>query len=309
MPVRIIGDTNIDFIGRRRIAFVVSVLLVLLGVFATVMIMGGGGNLGIQFLGGTQVEGYFADPVAIGDLRSALATGGFPDVEIVALRGRGQPNFFLIRLKSDIAGDAQAGEAVLNVIHQYFPDNTFTMDSVHEVGPAVGETLKRDALKAIIISLVGILLYIAIRFDIRFGVAATMATFHDVLAVLGFAYLMKMEITILVVSALLTIAGYSLTDTVVVYDRIRENLRKYHRKGDFVPAINRSINEVLSRTIMTSATTGVVVLAIYLVGGPVLRDFAMVMLMGIVVGSYSSWFVASSVYIEWENRRPKRFRA
>ncbi|HUU45335.1 MAG TPA: protein translocase subunit SecF [Acidobacteriota bacterium] len=309
MPVRIIGDTKIDFIGKRRIAFVVSALLVLLGIFAAVMVAGGKGNLGIQFLGGTQVEGFFADPVAISDLRSALATGGFPDAEIVELRGRGQPNFFLVRLKSETAGDAQAAEAVLGVIQQFFPDNTFTMDSVHEVGPAVGESLKRDALRAIVISLFGILLYIAVRFDIRFGFAATLATFHDVLVVLGFAYLMRMEISILVVSALLTIAGYSLTDTVVVYDRIRENLRKYHRKGDFMPAVNRSINEVLSRTIMTSVTTGIVVLVLYLVGGPVLRDFATVLLMGIVVGTYSSWFVASPVYIEWENRRPKRFRA
>jgi preprotein translocase subunit SecF len=308
MSIRIIGDTAVDFIGKRKPAFMLSGLLVLMGIVATVMIATGGGNLGIQFMGGTQVEGSFADPLQVSELRSALATGGFPDAEIVELHGRTQENSFLIRLKSETGGVTQKAEDVLAVINQFFPDNAFTMDSVHEVGPAVGAELKQDALKAVVLALLGILLYIAVRFDLRFGVAATIATFHDVLVVLGFAYLMKMEITILVVSGLLTIAGYSLTDTVVVYDRIRENLRKYHRKGDFVPAVNRSINEVLSRTIMTSITTGAVVLILWLVGGPVLRDFALILLMGILVGTYSSWFVASPVYIEWENRSPKRFK-
>lgn len=309
MPFRIIGDTKIDFIGKRVPAFFVSGALVLMGLVAVVSTLAGGGNLGIQFVGGTQVEGSFVAAVDIGDLRTALTTGGFADAEIVRLEGRDQPNTFLIRLKSGDGESALRADAVIATIQQYFPDNTFTMDSVHEVGPAVGASLKRDALKAIIIALLGIMMYIGIRFDIRFGVAATMATFHDVLVVFGIVHLMGMEITILVVSALLTIAGYSLTDTVVIYDRIRENLRKYHRKSDFVPAVNRSINEVLSRTLMTSITTGAVVVVLFFLGGPVLRDFALILIMGIIVGTYSSWFVASPVYIEWEQRRPKRFKA
>jgi preprotein translocase subunit SecF len=308
MSVRIIGDTTIDFIGKRKLAFALSGLLLALGITAAVIVAMGGGNLGIQFKGGTQVEGSFASPIEVSALRTALATGGFPDAEIVELHGRAHENSFLIRLKSDVGAVSQKADEVLKTIKQYFPENAFTMDSVHEVGPAVGAELKQDAFQAVIIALIGILLYIAVRFDIRFGVAATIATFHDVLVVLAFAYLMKMEITILVVSGLLTIAGYSLTDTVVVYDRIRENLRKYHRKADFVPAVNRSINEVLSRTIMTSITTGTVVLILFLVGGPVLRDFALILLMGIIIGTYSSWFVASPVYIEWETRSPKRFK-
>jgi len=236
MSIRIIGATTLNFIGKRRIAFVFSAVVVLLGLFALVMVLTGNANLGIEFAGGTQVEGYFAEPVTAGDLREALTTAGFGDAQIVALTGREHENSYLIRLKSEGTESARRSQAVLNALEQYFPGNIFEMDSMHEVGPAVGETLQRDALKAIIISLVGILLYIAIRFDFRFGVAATLATFHDVLVVLGVAYLLGIEITILVVSALLTIAGYSLTDTVVVYDRIRENLRKFHRKSDFVPA-------------------------------------------------------------------------
>ena len=152
------------------------------------------------------------------------------------------------------------------------------------------------------------IIYIGLRFDFRSGVAATVATFHDVLAVLGIFFILNKEITLLVVTALLTLAGYSLTDTVVVYDRIRENLRKFRRKGQFVETVNRSINEVLSRTIMTSMTSLTVVVIILLFGGEVLHDFALALTIGIIVGTYSSVFVASPIVVEWEARAPKRFK-
>ncbi|MEW5702395.1 MAG: protein translocase subunit SecF [Candidatus Zixiibacteriota bacterium] len=308
MPIQIIGETNIDFIGKRKIALTISALLALLGVFAIVMITMGRANLGIQFTGGTMVEGYFAQAVDIGDLREALSRGGISDVEIVQITGRPQPHTFLIRCKAE-EGTARKAQTVLDLIRQYFPDNAFTMDSVHEVGPAVGKTLQAQTRWAVLISLVGILLYITLRFDFRFGVGATIATFHDVLVVIGVFYLMNIEFNILLISAILTLAGYSLTDKVTVYDRIRENLKKFHRKADFVPMINRSINEVLSRTIMTGTTVLAVLIILWLVGGPVLRDFAMALILGILVGTYSSIFVASPIYVEWENRSPKRFRS
>jgi preprotein translocase subunit SecF len=309
MPIRIIGDTKIDFIGKRKISFVVSTILLLVGVVAVVMLSTGQANLGIQFVGGTLVEGYFENPLEISALRSALASRGFPEAEIQRLEGRLEANTFLIRIKSDPVEGTRKAQTVLAAIRESFPDNAFTMDSVHEVGPAVGESLQRQARWAVLVSLLGILVYITLRFDFRFGVAATVATFHDVLVVLGILYVMNVEITLLVISALLTLAGYSLTDTVVVYDRIRENLRKYHKKADFIPAINRSINEVLSRTIMTSLTVLVVVFALFVLGGPVLRDFSLALILGVLVGTYSSVFVAAPVYIEWESRRPKRFKA
>jgi len=309
MPIRIIGDTNVDFIGKRKYAFLFSGALVVLGLVAVVMMTLGRANLGIQFTGGTLIEGYFAQTVDIGQVRQALASGGFGDAEILQITGRQQTNFFLIRIKADPVEGTRKAQTVLDVLKQFFPDNAFHMDSVHEVGPAVGKTLQSQTRWAVIISLLGILVYITIRFDFRFGVAATIATFHDVLAVLGIFYLLNREVTILVISAVLTLAGYSLTDTVIVYDRIRENLKKFHRKADFMPAINRSINEVLGRTIMTSLTVMVVVVTLYFVGGPVLRDFSLALIMGVIIGTYSSWFVASPIYVEWENRSAKRFRS
>lgn len=308
MPFSIIGETNIDFIGMRRPAYIISALLALLGLFAVVMIILGSANLGIQFTGGTMVEGYFDQPVQIGELRDALARGGFDDAEIVQIAGRPQPYTFFIRVKV-AEGETQKAQSVVDLIKQYFPNNTFNLDSVHEVGAAVGKDLKKDTLIAVALSLLGILVYIAIRFDLRFGVSATIATFHDVLAVVGVFYLMGVEINILLISAILTLAGYSLTDKVTVYDRIRENLKKFHRKADFVPAINRSINEVLSRTIMTGTTVLACLIILVVVGGPVLRDFALALLLGIVVGTYSSIFVASPLYVQWEEKSPKRFRS
>jgi len=309
MPIRIIGDTKVDFIGKRKIAFVVSGILVAIGLVSAVMLGLGKGNLGIQFVGGTMLEGYFEQPVETAAIRSALESSGFADAEIQQLHGRAQVNSFLVRIKADPAIAKQAGQSVLDAIRKAFPGNTFHMDSIHEVGPAVGKSLQSQARWAVIVSLLGILVYITLRFDFRFGVAATVATFHDVLAVLGILFVMKVEITILVITALLTLAGYSLTDTVIVYDRIRENLKKFHKKADFVPAINESINEVLSRTILTSSTVLAVVIALYVAGGPVLRDFAMSLIFGVVIGTYSSWFVASPIYVEWESRNPKRFKA
>ncbi len=182
------------------------------------------------------------------------------------------------------------------------------MDSVDGIGPAVGKTLQRQARWAVLLALAGILLYIWIRFDFRFGVAATITTLHDVLVVLGILFILHRDITLLVVTALLTLAGYSLNDTVVLFDRIRENLKLFRKKGGFTSTINASINEVLSRTIITSLTTFAVVLTLFLVGGEVVHDFSLALMIGIVVGTYSSVFVASPIIMEWERKSPKRFK-
>lgn len=306
---RIIGDTNIDFIGARKIAFVVSLALIAIGVFAFTMIATGKGNLGIDFAGGNLVYGYFQQPVQIDDLRGAL-TGDFPDAKITELKSFEKENAFMIKIKrpeSEAQGKERA-EMMRADIASAFAGNPFTVESEHIIGPAVGETLRKDAQWAVLLSLCGIIIYIWIRFDFRSGVAATVATFHDVLAVLGVTYLLGVEFDLLLVTALLTLAGYSLTDTVVVYDRIRENLKKYRTKGQFAAAVNSSINEVLSRTINTSLTTLLVVGTLFFLGGEVLRTFALALLLGIVVGTYSSVFVASPIVVEWEARRPRRFK-
>ena len=305
---RIVKRTNINFIGHRRKAYVVSAVLLLLGIICFAMILFGKANLGIDFAGGTMVQGWFQYPVETGDLRSVLSGAGFAGAYITLLQGREHGYTFLIRVKVGSEGGETITEQIVDAIGAAFPGNTFTLDSVHEVGASIGRDLREKAVWMVALAVLGILIYIGRRFDFRFGVAATVATFHDVLAVLGVFFILNKEITLLVIVALLTLAGYSLTDSVVVFDRIRENLKTFRRKGDFVATINGSINEVLGRTLMTSLTTIAVVAILFIAGGPILRDFAFALIVGVMVGTYSSVFVASPIVAEWENRSPKRFK-
>jgi len=176
------------------------------------------------------------------------------------------------------------------------------VDSTTVIGPKVGGRLRADAAQAVALATVGILIYVAWRFEFRFGVAAVIATFHDVLAVLGIFYILDKEISLLVVTALLTLAGYSLTDTVVIFDRIRENLHKKSKEG-LAPLLNRSVNEVLRRTIVTSLTTFLASLSLMLLGGEVIHDFALALVLGIIVGSYSSIFIASPMLLFWKDKK------
>jgi len=306
---RIIGKTNINFIGVRKYAFTLSTALVIIGIIGFVMIVTGKANLGIDFAGGVMVTGHFDQPVTIEDLRAAV-TVEFPDAEITNLKDFEKPNAFIIKTKRpETEGEGEKRlETLMKIIEKSFAGNIFTVVSEHIIGPAVGETLRGDAQKAVLLSLFGIIVYIWIRFDFRSGIAATIATLHDVLAVLGIFYLLNLEFDLLLVTALLTLAGYSLTDTVVVFDRVRENLKKFRTKGEFANAVNSSINEVLSRTINTSLTTLLVVGTLFFFGGEVLRYFALALIIGVLVGTYSSIFVASPIVVEWEARKPKRFK-
>ncbi len=306
--LRIIKETNINFIGHRRKAFIASGLLIMLGLFTFAMIMLDKANMGIDFVGGTMLQGNFENAISVADLRNTVTGGGFPEASIQELERHNVPNSYMIRVKETTAGDEKAVDKLLSIISESFAGNTFTRDSEHTIGPAVGESLRQSARWAILISVIGMIIYIWLRFDFRSGVAATVATFHDVLAVLGIFFILDKEITLLVVTALLTLAGYSLTDTVVVYDRIRENLKKARKKAEFVGTVNRSINEVLSRTIMTSISSLIVVLALFFYGGEVLHDFSLALILGILIGTYSSVFVASPIVVEWEAKSPRRFR-
>ena len=296
--MELLGKTSIDFIGKRYIAYIISLVLILLGVLALVQIFRGSANMGIDFAGGTSIQVKFEQPVNLGTVRQALNQGGVRDSEPQQFAdGRS----VMIRLKRDTGMEAGKAQQVEEALRAGMKDNPFTVEASTEVGPAIGRELQKKALLAIAISLAGIVAYIAWRFEFRFGVAATIATFHDVLAVLGIVYLLDKEITLLVVTALLTLAGYSLTDTVVIFDRIRENLRA-RRKESFGDVINASINQVLARTAMTSITTFLATAALFVLGGEVLHDFAFSLLVGIIVGSYSSWFVASPLIYEWRTR-------
>ncbi len=303
----IIKKTNINFVGMRYYAFAFSGILMILGIIAFVFIFMGKANLGIDFAGGTMIQGSFEKSMQIGQVRDALRKNGYGDAEITELQ-RGVPYFFMIRLRRTAETGSKVADQVMGILKKEFPDNNFRKDSVDEVGPAVGKILQKQARFAVLISLLGILVYIWIRFDFRFGVAATAATFHDILSILGILFILHKEITLLIVTALLTMAGYSLTDTVVVYDRIRENLKVFRKKGDFPGTINSSINESLKpdyndwwNCILGSSGD----LFVCRRSG---ARFCISSVEGVLEGTYSSWFVAAPIVLEWEKWSPKRFK-
>ncbi len=297
--LEIIGKTNIDFLGVRRVTFALSGTLVLVGLFALIQIGRGAANLSIDFSGGASVQVKFDKPIEIDRARHALKRAGLPNAELQEFIGGDR---LLVRVKSSTSVEEKVTERIIPALRDAFPDHQIMVDSTTEIGPTIGEQLRKDALLAVVISLAGIVLYISARFEFRFGIAAALAMMHDVLVVLGFFYLLNKEITLLVVTALLTLAGYSLTDKVVVFDRIRENLRSRRREGMEV-IINNSINQVMSRTIVTSLTVVLVLVPLALIGGEVLHDFSVALLWGVVIGTYSSVFIASPLLMVLPGRK------
>ncbi len=292
----IIKNPRIDFMGARKIAAVVSGILVALGLIAFVQISRGAANLGVDFAGGVMAYYRAEKPFSLDEIRKALKEAGITGFQLQDVKGE---NLLIVKLKrkAETVGDLEA--KVREILKEKFPSYNFKLEAKEEIGSAISKELKRKALIAIAISLAGIIGYLAFRFNVSFGVAAAAATFHDVLAVLGLFYVLNREITLLLVTALLTLAGYSLTDTVVIFDRIRENIKRYRGKMSFVEIINRSVNEMLARTIITTLTTLLVILAILFFGGVVLRDFALALALGVIVGTYSSVFVASPIVYLW----------
>jgi len=290
----ILPKTNIDFMGKKNISFAVSAVLILLGLVALIQIGRGKANLGIDFAGGTTVQLSFTNPVSIEAARSTLEKNGFLGSSIQEFT-EGNKIIMKFRESEGVA------ERVVELFKKEFTANPFEVDSTMEIGPVIGKALQRDALVAITLSVIAIIIYIALRFEFKFGVSAAIATMHDVLAVLGIFYLLNREFNLLIVTAVLTLAGYSLTDTVVIFDRIRENLKR--RREPLAALVNASVNEVLSRSVITSVTVILVLLPLVLVGGEVLHDFALALLIGVVVGTYSSVFVASPILVVWQARK------
>jgi len=297
--LELIKNTKIDFLGKRKYAFIFSGILSIIGIFTIVQIANGRANLGIDFAGGTAIQLKFEKPVKLHEVRKAIEDGGVKDFD---LQDFPAVNKVLIRVKSTEQQLEKVSDTITGIITQKVPDNKYVVDSTTMIGPKVGGKLRTDAAQAIVMATLGILVYIAFRFKFDFAVGATIATFHDVLAVLAVFFLLGKEINLILVTALLTIAGYSLTDTVVVFDRIRENLR-LNVKDSVEAVMNLSVNEVLSRTIVTSFTVLLTSLALFFFGGEVIHDFALAMIFGVIVGTYSSIFVASPVVLLWRGKR------
>jgi preprotein translocase subunit SecF len=300
-----------DFVNKRRIAFALSGILVATGLAAIVQLSRGRAAMGIDFAGGLVVNTYLEQKVDLDRVRAAFEARGIADAQIQQVDSeKGQK--LLVKLRGAAAtGTLAAGSGdlvVRSVLQSVSNGATVLIEGSQEVGPAVGKSLQVDAAWAVFWAIVLIMLYIWVRFDYQSGVAAAIATLHDVIVVLGIMWVLHKDFTLLIVTALLTLAGYSLTDTVVVFDRIRDNKRHFARDPLEV-VINRSINEVLSRTLVTSVMVVLPLAALLVYGSPVTYDFALALMIGVVVGTYSSWFVASPILVEWEVWRRARAAA
>ncbi|MEJ2678541.1 MAG: protein translocase subunit SecF [Gemmatimonadota bacterium] len=300
--MRFFEYAHFKFIESRKIAYVVSgttLVLMLAGALFWQVSRGSWLRYGVDFTGGTLVQVHFNEPTPSGNVRSYVS--GFSS-QMPEISKFGGENDFLIRVPEFAETGTATADSLVALISQHVPKDQFSVVRTEAVGPKIGGELQQKALFAILMSFALTLIYLAFRFEWRFGVAAIIATFHDILITLGFISIMQLDISLPTVAAVLTIIGYSLNDTIVVFDRIRENLKKTGRREAYIDILNRSINEVLPRTIMTSGTTLAVLIALGLFGGAIIRDFALILIMGIVVGTYSSIFVASPALLEIELR-------
>jgi preprotein translocase subunit SecF len=285
----------IDFLGKRRIAFGLSGVLLLTAILALAV---RGLNFGIDFTGGTLVEVGYPEPVALESIRSTLEAAGY---EGATVQHFGSSEEVLIRLRPQATGEiegnardarARLSEAVLRALSEAAATDV-ELRRVEFVGPKVGEELREDGGLAMLIALIGILIYVGLRFEYRFSVGAVAALIHDVLITLGVFAVLQIEFDLTVLAALLAVIGYSLNDTIVVFDRIRENFRKLRKSGP-LEVMNRSVNQTISRTLITSLTTLLVLLALYFLGGEVMNAFAIALITGVIIGTYSSIYVASA---------------
>ncbi len=297
--IELIRNTKIDFMGIKKFAFTLSAALVLLGFYGVYEVFRGGANLGIDLAGGTSIQVRFQKAVPMDRVRQLLTAAGHSEANLQAVPGE---NILIIKVKGKAKEEQIVGNQIIGLLRQNFPDDPLTVESVAEIGPAIGHKLRTDAALALGVSALAIIVYLAWRFEFKFGVAAAIATMHDVVALVGIFFILGREMDLLFITALLTIGGYSLTDTVVVFDRIRENIR-LRKKGTFSETINLSVNEVLSRTIITSLTVFITCLALLFFGGVVLKDFALALSIGVVVGTYSSIFVASPIVAIWRGEK------
>jgi preprotein translocase SecF subunit len=302
--LRILHDTKIDFIRLWRAAAIFSAVLILP---AMVLIAIYGFKTSIEFTGGTMMRVEFNQAPDISEVRSALSDAGLNGVELVTF---GSPNEFAMRAQERTEVERQAGGAesvaaqIRGALDSRFGQGAYRVVLTDAVGPRIGDELARQASVAMVIAFALTLVYLAWRFEWRFSLAAVLATLHDMLATLAFMFFMRIEISLFVVGGVLTVIGYSMNDKVVVFDRVRENLRK-RRKESLYDTLNRSVNETLPRTVMTGSTTLASLLALLILGGEVIRPFAWVLTFGIIIGTFSSIYVASPLLLWIERKWPR----
>jgi len=299
--MRLFANANYDFIGRRRTAYVLSAALLVLALLAGAywqITRGSWLNYGVDFTGGTIVQVIFKEPTTVAEVRAAV-DAVLPGTEITRFGGE---NEFLVRAPVFSEEGTSTAEQLVQGLVDRYGQGAFEVVRTEAVGPKIGGELQQKAVFAILLSLAATLAYLAVRFEWRFGVAAVIATAHDVLLSLGLISTFRLEVALPTVAAVLTIVGYSLNDTIVIFDRVRENMKKVGRRMELSEILNLSINETLPRTVLTSATTLATLFALFVLGGSTIREFALILLVGILIGTYSSIFVASPVLLEIERR-------
>ncbi|ORJ61516.1 protein translocase subunit SecF [Geothermobacter hydrogeniphilus] len=289
-------DVNFEFVGRRKLAIGFSVILILIGLIS--LVVKGGPNYGIDFVGGSLVQIKFQQTTNASDIKDALKDLGLGNMSVQQFGD--DANEFLVRAQAVSSELKGLGHRVEQALEASYGAGKAEVRRVEMVGPQVGKDLREKGFKAVLFAMVAILIYITLRFEFRFAVGAVLALVHDVMITLGAFSVFNKEIDLPIIAAFLAIIGYSLNDTIIVYDRIRENMGRYH-KEPFPVIVNRSINETLSRTILTSGTTLLVVAALFIFGGGVIHNFAFALLVGVLIGTYSSIFVASPLLIFWQD--------
>ena len=292
---------NFDFVGKMKIAVCVSLAMIIISIAS--IIWHGGLNYGIDFAGGTLVQIKFQKAISADQIRNAFKPIGLQN-SIIQPFGE---NEVVIRISESEAGGKELSEKINESLKAALGQDAFEVRRVEVVGPKVGKDLTRKAMLAIVFSCIGMLVYITWRFEFRYAVGGILALVHDTIITVGAMSLLNKEFDLNIVAALLTIIGYSINDTIVVFDRIRENARK-NIKQPLGQVINDSINQTLSRTILMSFTVFLVLLALFFLGGAVIHDFSFALLVGVVVGTYSSIFVASAIVLAWEQLRPSRIK-
>jgi preprotein translocase subunit SecF len=294
----LIKNVNIDFLGKRKLAGMISGVVILAGLVS--LLLHGGPLYSIDFEGGTEIQVLFTESTNVESVREALSEIGYGDA---AIRGFGNEDEFLIHVKTSTKSEEQVNtiREALASIH----GGSYEIRRLETVGPKIGKELRGDMISAVLIAMAGIVIYISIRFQFMYAIGALVALTHDVLITLGLFSLLNMEISLSVLAAFLFIVGYSLNDTIVVFDRVRENAKE-KRHDSFLSVINLSLNQTLNRTVITSLTTLTVVLILLFFGGEVIKPFAFALTVGLVVGTYSSIFVAAPVVLAWDENQKKK---
>lgn len=291
------SETHFDFMGKIKAAVIFSVVIILIGLGSVAV--SGGLKFGIDFAGGTLIQLQFKSPPDIEVIRDGLKTIGLGESTIQEF---GSKRDILIRVQRSEEKLEAVGSMVRKSLMGKFNIDEITVERVEMVGPKVGRDLREKALLSILYAIIGIVIYISWRFELQYAIAAIIALVHDVLVTMGAFSIFDKEFTLVIVAAFLTIIGYSLNDTIVVFDRIRENLRR-KGKSSISEMINTSINQTLSRTLLTSGTTLLVVIALFFFGGEIIHDFSFALLVGVFIGTYSSIFIASVFLVYWDSRK------